>query len=257
MTLQGSLDKVDLPYIVELALEQEQPTAIIMETPQGQWTIFVAQSRVVHVQSPTHDDSYSALMQALLQRQGTFRLEPGKEAPEITIQEPWNIALLKILQRIDEQGGESVAKTSFGTYEPATSSQEGTPMSKPKKTREQIAEILTELLDESADIIGAAVVGVDGLIYSANFPRRDADQNLIAASAAAVYGLSERTMKQIHEGSFVQTLIQGTGGYLLVRSITSRVLFVGVLPSEANLGMAFAETRTITTRLSQILQKLS
>ncbi len=130
-------------------------------------------------------------------------------------------------------------------------------MTKPKKTREHIAEILAELLEESVDVIGAAVVGIDGLIYSANFPRRDADQNLIAAAAAAVYGLSQRTMAQLHEGTFVQTLIQGTEGYLLVRSITPRVLFVGVLPAEVNLGMAFAETRTITERLAEVLQKLA
>jgi len=129
-------------------------------------------------------------------------------------------------------------------------------MAKPKKTRERIAEALQDLLAESSDIIGAAVVGIDGLIYSANFPRRDTDDNLVAAVAAAVYGLSQRSMKQTQQGTFVQTLIQGTDGYMLVRSVTPQVIFVGLLPAEVNLGMAFAEARTITARLEEILKGL-
>lgn len=130
-------------------------------------------------------------------------------------------------------------------------------MSQGKKTRERIADVLSNLLEDSVDIVGAAVVGTDGLIYSADFPRRDADEALIAATSAAVYGLSKRTMGQISEGDFVQTLIEGTEGYMLVRSINRSVLFVAVLPRDVNLGMAFAESRTVSAELAEILKALA
>lgn len=248
MSLQGSLADVDIPQLVELAQSRNEPTAIVLETRAGHWTLFVDRGRVVHVEGPNHVEGLNALVHALRLHEGSFRLIPNRRSAKISLREPWNVVLLEALRRMDEADGAESKDQS---------TQKEVEMAKPKKTREQIAEILETLLDESADIIGAAVVGVDGLIYSANFPRRDADENMIAASAAAVYGLSRRTMQQLHEGSFVQTLIEGQDGYLLVRSITPRVLFVGVLPSEVNLGMAFAETRTVTRQLAEILQGLA
>ena len=248
MSLQGGLEGMDLPHLVELAQSQSrgQPMALILETPRGVWRLFLREGHVVHVEGPNGVEGIDALVGALQAHQGTFQMVHGRRAARESIHEPWNTVLLEALRRLDE--GVLLSQTD--------SPQEVVVMSKPKKTRERIAEVLSNLLDESADIIGAAVVGIDGLVYSANFPRRGADETMIAASAAAVYGLSQRTMKQLHEGNFLQTLIQGSEGYLLVRSITPRVLFVGVLPAEVNLGMAFAETRTVSAELAEILQGL-
>ena len=251
MSLQGPLETVDLPHLIELAQGMDQPTAVVLETPQGVWRLFVVDGQVVHAEGPNGQTGEAAVPAALQARAGTFRLVPGQAPPTTTITRPWNAVLLDALRQLDEASEASSAAAA--PFPP----QEDTPMTRPKKTRERIAELLANLLDESADIIGAAVVGTDGLIYSANFPRRDADQNLIAASSAAVYGLSQRTMQQLHEGQFVQTLIEGSDGYLLVRSVTPRVLFVGVLPREVNLGMAFAEARTVTAKLAEILQGLA
>ncbi len=249
MKVHGSLEGTDLSHLVELAQGRPEPSALILETPGGTWTLFVAEGRVVHAVGPDGSEGLAALTGALRAHHGSFRLEPRRTAPRVSIRKPWNVVLLEALRRLDEAADPAPPTT------PSLSQEEPT-MTKPKKTRERIAEVLANLLDESVDIIGAAVVGIDGLVYSANFPRRGADENMIAASAAAVYGLSKRTMQQLHEGSFLQTLIQGSDGYLLVRSITPRVLFVGVLPAEVNLGMAFAETRTAASELAEILQGL-
>ncbi|NPA06396.1 MAG: DUF4388 domain-containing protein [Chloroflexi bacterium] len=245
MTLQGSLQEVDLPHIVDLARGMGDAVAVVLDTPQGLWTLYVEDGRVVHAEGPHGERGEDAVATALVRREGTFHLEPGRLPATRTIQRPWNAVLLDALRRLDEAGAPSQPE-----------SYEEEPMTKPKKMRERIADALEDLLNESSDIIGAAVVGVDGLIYSANFPRRDTDDNLVAAVAAAVYGLSQRSMKQTQRGTFVQTLIQGSDGYMLVRSITPQVLFVGLLPAEVNLGMAFAEARTITARLAEILQGL-
>ena len=123
-----------------------------------------------------------------------------------------------------------------------------------QKTGEILSQHLQELLDQSSDIEGAAVVGVDGLVYSANMPHRDMDEDLAGAVAAAVYALSARSVSQLNRGNLQRTLIQGDDGNIIVMVINDRTLFVGLTPKDVNLGMAFAEARTIAKKLAEVLK---
>ena len=240
MAFEGSLRDMDLTHLVDLARERAGPVAIYVETPAGTYRLFVDQGRVVHIQGPKTRDA-QALAELLAQQEGRFRLVEGEAPPEVTIEQPWNTLLLETLKTLDE-----------GT----TPSEEEITMERPKKLRERITEVLENLIAESSDILGAAVVGIDGLIYSAHIPVRGIDEQLVAAVTAAIYGLSKRSIQQLQEGEFRQTLIQGSNGYILVRSITPQTIFVGLLPGEANLGMAFAEARTATAQLAELLRPL-
>lgn len=122
-----------------------------------------------------------------------------------------------------------------------------------KKKSEMLADALAELLQDSSDIHGAAVVGVDGLVYSSNVPQKDLDESMVGAASAAVLGLSKRSVNQLKRGEFKQTLIQGDDGNIIVAGLNNETLFVGLTPQNVNLGMAFAEVRTMITRLVEIL----
>jgi predicted regulator of Ras-like GTPase activity (Roadblock/LC7/MglB family) len=122
-----------------------------------------------------------------------------------------------------------------------------------KKKSEVLADALAQLLQESADIDGAAVVGIDGLVYSANVSQRALDESMVGATSAAVFGLSKRSGEQLKRGTFKQTLIQGDDGNIIVAGLNSETLFVGLTPSNVNLGMVFAEVRTIISGLIEIL----
>ncbi len=122
-----------------------------------------------------------------------------------------------------------------------------------KKTGEVLAEHLQTLLDESSDIEGVAVVGVDGLVYSANMPLRDMDEDLTGAVAAAIYALSARSVKQLKRGDLWRTLIQGDDGNILVTVINHQTLLVALTPKNVNLGMAFAEARAMAEKLADVL----
>lgn len=122
-----------------------------------------------------------------------------------------------------------------------------------KKKSELLADALAKLLQESSDIDGAAIVGVDGLVYSANVPQKALDENMVGATSAAVLGLSKRSVNQLKRGHFTQTLIQGDDGNIIVVSLNEETLFVGLTSSNVNLGMAFAEVRNMVTQLNEIL----
>ncbi|MCB0208127.1 MAG: roadblock/LC7 domain-containing protein [Anaerolineae bacterium] len=122
-----------------------------------------------------------------------------------------------------------------------------------KKRSEKLADALVELLRESSDIDGAAVVGVDGLVYSANVPQKALDEEMVGATSAAILGLSKRSVGQLKRGDFKQALIQGDDGNIIVTSLNDETLLIGLTPHNVNLGMAFAETRNMIQTLSSIL----
>jgi predicted regulator of Ras-like GTPase activity (Roadblock/LC7/MglB family) len=122
-----------------------------------------------------------------------------------------------------------------------------------KKKSELLAEALEQLLQESSDIDGAAIVGTDGLVYSANVPQRALDENMVGATSAAILGLSRRSSQQLKRGTFHQTLIQGDDGNIIVAGLNAETLFIALTAKGVNLGMVFAEVRAVTGRLAQLL----
>jgi len=122
------------------------------------------------------------------------------------------------------------------------------------KTKGQILnDALAELLSDSTDIEGAAIVGTDGLVYAADVPIRDINEEMVGAISAAVLNMSRRGVNQLKRGEFTRTMIQGTLGNLIVAEINEETLLVGLTRKSVNLGMAFMEIRTMTEALGELL----
>lgn len=122
------------------------------------------------------------------------------------------------------------------------------------KTRgERLADALSRLLADSSDIQGAAIVGHDGLVYSANVPQKALDEEMVGAVSASIFGLSRRSADQLQRGALVRSLIQGADGNIIVAAINSETLLVGLTASNVNLGMAFMEVRSMTQALAELL----
>jgi predicted regulator of Ras-like GTPase activity (Roadblock/LC7/MglB family) len=149
-------------------------------------------------------------------------------------------------RRLDEKKQEQA-------FEPNLSAKSQEEPRMAQKRSEILANALAELLSESSDIHGVAIVGVDGLVYSANVPQKDLDETMVGATSASVLGLSKRSVGQLKRGSFKQTLIQGDDGNIIVASLNDETLLVGLTAQNVNLGMAFAEVRTMVSRLNEVL----
>lgn len=126
-----------------------------------------------------------------------------------------------------------------------------------KKTSEILSEQLASLLASSTDIIGAAVVGVDGLVYASDLPKAHMNEDITGAVSAAIVALGIRTVTQLDQGKLTRVLIQGDKGNIIVTMINKQVVFVGLMPDDAKLGMAFAEARSISAKLAETLKNLA
>lgn len=242
MAMQGSLQDMAVADLIQHNCQDRKTAQLIIEQNGQQALLFFHEGAVQHA---ALDDlqGEEVVYQILDWREGNFTLEMGVTPPAVTISRSWSGLLLEGARRLDEEKHQAT-ELNLSNQEVKTVA---------KKKSEVLADALAELLQESADIDGAAIIGTDGLVYSANVPQRALDQNMVGASSAAVLGLSKRSADQLKRGTFKQTLIQGDDGNIIVAGLNDETLFVGLTPNNVNLGMAFAEVRTIIKSLAEIL----
>ncbi len=123
----------------------------------------------------------------------------------------------------------------------------------PEKRSDKIQAALEKLLAESSDIEGAALVGIDGLVLAARLPVAKFDDAVLGATAAAMLGLSKKSLKTLSKGNFAQTLVQGSDGNMVVTNVDANTILVCLTPKEVNLGMVFLEARKLAEQMASVL----
>jgi predicted regulator of Ras-like GTPase activity (Roadblock/LC7/MglB family) len=242
MAMQGSLQDMTIADLIQHNCQDRKMAQLIIDHNGQQALLFFNEGTVQHAALGDLQGE-EVVYQILDWHEGNFTLEIGVTPPAVTISRSWSGLLLEGARRLDEEKHKTTDSNLLNQEKKTVA----------KKKSEILADTLAELLQESADIDGAAVVGTDGLVYSANVPQRALDENMVGASSAAILGLSKRSIDQLKRGNFKQTLIQGDDGNIIVAGLNSETLFIGLTPSSVNLGMAFAEVRTMAERLRDIL----
>lgn len=242
MALQGNLRDMSVADLIQQFGQDGKTARLTIQHNGDEAILYFQQGKVAHAVWRNMRGE-EVVYRTLRWQNGTFSLEMEIEPPDVTIQRSWSGLLLEGARRLDEETIE--IEEIFETKE--------NPTMATKKKSDLLAEALTNILAESADIDGVAIVGVDGLVYSANVPNREMDEDIVGAAAAAILGLSKRSTQQLKRGSFTRTLIQGEDGNIIVASLDDETLFIGLTPKNVNLGMAFAEVRDVAARIRQIL----
>ena len=244
MAMHGNLKDMAVADLIQHNCQDRKTARLTIEHNHQQAILFFKEGAVVHA---ILDDQQGeeVVYQTLTWLDGQFTLDVGPEPPTTSITRSWSGLLLNGAKRLDEANNLSTNNL--------ISIQEDNSMSTRKTRSEKLAETLAELLADSSDIAGAAIVGVDGLVYSANVPQKDLDEEMVGATSAAVLGLSKRSVKQLSRGNFKQTLVQGDDGNIIVASLNDETLVVGLTAANVNLGMAFAEIRVMVKKLNELL----
>lgn len=240
MAMNGNLRDMALADLIQHNCQDRKTARLAVRQGLYEASLYFDSGKVVHAEMDGLEGE-EVIFQILRWEDGEFSLDVGVQAPASSIARSWSGLLLEGARRMDEDTLSSVLSKKEETAVPV------------KKKSELLAEALDELLAASSDIEGAGVVGIDGLVYSANVPQRGMDETMVGAAAAAAFGLSRRSAEQLKRGAFAQTLIQGEDGNIIVATLNSETIFVGLTPKGVNLGMAFAEVRSMIARLKPIL----
>ena len=261
MALQGNLRDMAVADLIQ-QYGQDEKTAVLHITHDNEEAIlYFHEGTVAHAELGDQNGE-EAVYHALGWENGAFSLEMDVSPPTASITRSWSGLLLEGARRLDEadQEAEIIAAEEAMEQEIAAQNAAKETNQKPKvkkmarrRKSDMLADVLSELLQESADIVGAGVVGTDGLVYSANVPFKGMEEDMVGAAAAAAFGLSRRGVSQLHRGNFTRTLIQGDEGNIIIVGLNDETLLVTLTPNAINLGMAFAEVRDAAKQLQEIL----
>ena len=107
---------------------------------------------------------------------------------------------------------------------------------------EKMQDILRGLRGASPDIIGAAVVSIDGFIVAAVLPS-EVDEELVSGMAAAMLGVGERISSELMASPMEQVYVRSEKGYVVLNAVGADSVLVVLTTKDAKLGLVFIEVK--------------
>ena len=117
---------------------------------------------------------------------------------------------------------------------------------------DQLDEVLNTFERNVPHVEATAVVSMDGLVIASRLPG-EVEEDRVGAMGAAILSISTRSGEELDRGEMLRVLIEGTNGYLLIRSIGDVAILVALVDKKVRLGMLFYECKQCIAKLTEIL----
>jgi len=115
----------------------------------------------------------------------------------------------------------------------------------------QLDKILNDFERSIPHIQATAVVSTDGLVIASRLPI-DVEEDRIGAMGAAILSISTRSGGELDRGDMVRVLIEGTEGYILIRSVGGYAILVALVEKDVRLGLLFFEMNKCIQSLMEV-----
>lgn len=116
---------------------------------------------------------------------------------------------------------------------------------------QQMQSILKDLVTNTPDVEGAAMVSVDGLVIASVLPA-GTDEDRVSAMAAALLSLGERTVGELQRGTLEQVYVKGAEGYIVLMQAGTETVLEVITGSGAKLGMVLLDAKRSALQLSKL-----
>lgn len=260
MAIKGDLQEMHLPNLVQLILQSGGAARIHIQHEEQVGVLYIAKQQLQHAEVILNDHESltgaEAVYHLVQWESGQFKVDRGVSSPQKTLEQSWDFLLMEGLRQLDEtnrptEDPPEEMEESFESLledlqpEDAQALQELLAQQETQEMAsksEQLKQILQDLVTNSMDIVGAAIVDSDGLLLASQFSD-GIDGNRVAAVSAGLVSLSTRSAQQLNQGAVKQTLIQADNGNIIAIRATDNTSFVALMPVGVNLGMAFMECR--------------
>lgn len=117
---------------------------------------------------------------------------------------------------------------------------------------DDLNKALQNLRASSSDLEGCAVVSEDGLIIASLLPQ-GVEEARVAAMAAAMLSIGERTSAELTRGKLEQLFVKGDKGYVLSMYAGNHAVLLAMARSEAKLGLIFLDMNRAADAVKSIL----
>jgi len=117
---------------------------------------------------------------------------------------------------------------------------------------EQMQDVLRGLRGASPDIIGSAIVNIDGFIIASVLPS-EIDEELVSGMAAAMLGVGERISAELMASTMEQTYVRSEKGYVILNAVGEDSVLIVLTTKEAKLGLVFIEVKRRSKEMSKLV----
>ena len=113
--------------------------------------------------------------------------------------------------------------------------------------------LLVDFTRETPGVVAAVVVSVDGLPLAASSGVTEALADQLAAAASGLVSLARATTHLLGGGSLSQTILEMTGGYLFVTSVSRGATVAVHATRQCDLGLVGYEMTLLAERVGRTL----
>lgn len=116
---------------------------------------------------------------------------------------------------------------------------------------DQIQSVLKDLVTNTPDVEGAAMVSVDGLVIASVLPA-GTDEDRVSAMAAALLSLGDRSVDELQRGTLEQVYVKGASGYIVLMQAGNECVLEVITGGAAKLGMVLLDSKRAAQQLSRL-----
>jgi len=116
----------------------------------------------------------------------------------------------------------------------------------------RLADALNQLMEDSQEILAAALVSLDGFTMASALPD-GMQEDRVGAMSAAILGLGERAAAELGRGQLSQVFIEGDSGYVMLIAAGQRAVLTCLADKEAKLGLVLYDMRAAAGNIAEIL----
>ncbi|GIK36319.1 MAG: hypothetical protein DPW09_44245 [Anaerolineae bacterium] len=124
-----------------------------------------------------------------------------------------------------------------------------------------LEEALKELCSRLEGVQGAVIVSIEGFVVAAYTPHEsEMDEEgptsspQVAAMAATLIALGERTLSRLAQGEMIRLLVEGNDGGMLVVPANRRASVAVMVGREAKMGLVLYALQQSAGKISSILE---
>ena len=113
--------------------------------------------------------------------------------------------------------------------------------------------LLVDFTRETPGVEAAVVVSVDGLPLAVSSGVSDAMADQLSAAASGLVSLARATTQLLRSGTLTQTILEMTGGYLFVTSVSRSATVAVHATRQCDLGLVGYEMTMLAERVGRAL----
>lgn len=117
---------------------------------------------------------------------------------------------------------------------------------------DKLNQILADLRASSPNVIGAAVVSIDGFVMASILPS-DSDEDVLSAMGAAMLGIGERIARELLSSEMLQLFVRGESGYVVLNAAGSEAILITLTNARAKLGLVFLDANRAAAQVATII----